>query len=333
MTRILAAAPLLLAGVVVPTGSGAGTAEPAALELVQTIPLKGEPGRLDHLALDAKGQRLFVANLSNNSLDVVDLRAGRLVKQLPGQRKIQGVAYVPDPDRVFVGNGADGECRAFDGKTYRQLGAVKLPDADNVRYDPAAGLVWVGHAEKAISAIDPRTLDVKAAVKLPGAPEAFQIDPERKRLYVNCLGPATVAVVDTEKGEVVARHPLTLADRNYPLALDREGGRLFVGCRQKPTVVVLDAKTGKEAGGAEIPGEIDDLFFDARRGRLYAACGEGFLAVLRQAGGRFEIAEKVPVPKLTRTCLFDPESGRLFVPVPRQEGKDGPELRVYQARP
>src|SRR5262245_45709346 len=94
-------------------------ADPATLELVQTIPLKGAAGRLDHLALDAKGGgRLFIANLSNNSLDVVDLKAGKLVKQVPGQRKIQGVAYSPDVNRIFVGNGQDGVCNAFDGNSY-----------------------------------------------------------------------------------------------------------------------------------------------------------------------------------------------------------------------
>src|SRR5437764_1022842 len=110
----------LLAALVL-TGQ-AVAAEPKALELVSAIPMKGEPGRLDHLALDARGQRLFVANLSNSSLDVIDLKAGKLVRQIPGQRKIQGVAYVPDLDRVFVGNGSDGVCNAFDSKTYEPLG-------------------------------------------------------------------------------------------------------------------------------------------------------------------------------------------------------------------
>jgi hypothetical protein len=45
------------------------------------------------------------------------------------------------------------------------------------------------------------------------------------------------------------------------------------------------------------------------------------------------VVERVATGKLARTCLFDPDSGRLYVPVPRQEGKEGPELRVYQARP
>jgi DNA-binding beta-propeller fold protein YncE len=309
-------------------------AEPATLELVQTIPLKGGAGRFDHLALDAKGDRLFIANLSGDSLDVVDLKAGKLVKQIPDQHKIQGVAYVPDLNRIFVGNGKDGVCNAFDGKTYEKVGSVKLDDADNVRYDPRTNQVYVAHADKALSAIDPKTLEVKATIKLPGDPEAFQIDPTQPRLYVNIPKPCQVAVVDTEKNEVVARRPLTLAEANYPLALDAKGGRLFAGCRKKPMVVMLDAKTGKEVANVEIPGDIDDLFYDAKRDRLYASCGVGTLAVLQKKGGdRYEVVERIATGKLARTCLFDQESGRLYVPVPRQEGKDGPELQVYQARP
>jgi DNA-binding beta-propeller fold protein YncE len=312
----------------------AAEADPPALELVQTIPLKGAAGRLDHLALDAKGDRLFIANLSNNSLDVVDLKAGKLIRQIPDQQKIQGVAYVPDLDRIFVGNGKDGVCNIFDGKSYERLRSIKLDDADNVRYDPRGNQVYVTHAENALSVIEPKKMEVKATIKLPGAPEAFQIDPSRPRLYVNVPRPSQVAVVDTEKNEVVAKYPLTLAEVNYPLAFDARGGRLFVGCRKKPAVVVLDAKTGKEVASVEIPGDVDDLFYDAKRDRIYASCGEGFLAVLRPKGAdRYEVVERVATGKLARTCLFDPESGRLYLPVPRQEGKTAPELRVFQVKP
>jgi hypothetical protein len=83
-----------------------------------------------------------------------------------------------------------------------------------------------------------------------------------------------------------------------------------------------------------IPADIDDLFYDARRQRLYAACGEGFLAVLQKKGAeRWEMVEQVATGKMARTCLFDPASGRLYLPLPRQEGKEGPELRVFRARP
>ena len=77
--------------------------EPKTLKLAQTIPLEGKAGRFDHLALDAKGDRLFVANLSNDSLDVVDLKAGKLVKRIADQKKAQGVACTRPADHVIDG--------------------------------------------------------------------------------------------------------------------------------------------------------------------------------------------------------------------------------------
>ena len=104
---------LLLALIV----AGSAAAAPATLDLIETIPLKGVPGRRDHLAIDTKGNRLFVANLSNDSLDVIDLKARKLLEQIPEQRKIHGVAYAPDVGRIFVGNGGDGVCNVFDGRS------------------------------------------------------------------------------------------------------------------------------------------------------------------------------------------------------------------------
>src|SRR5436305_12627043 len=106
-------------------GLGMASAAPAAdqqtLALVQTIDLKGKPGKLDHLSLDAKRGRLLVANKANNTLDVVDLKSGKMIQQVPGQAGIQGVCYVADVDRVFVGLGVRGFCNVFDGQSYKPV--------------------------------------------------------------------------------------------------------------------------------------------------------------------------------------------------------------------
>ena len=95
----------------------------------------------------------------------------------------------------------------------------------------------------------------------------------------------------------------------------------------------MDTESGKEVGEAAIPGDVDDLFLDGTRKRLYASCGEGFLAVLKVTDGdKVEVVEKVPTAKGARTCLYVPETGKLYLAVPRQGGKDGPEVRVYQAK-
>jgi len=312
----------------------APTAPAAELELVQKIPLKGKAGGLDHLALDAKRDRLFLANKANNTLDVVDLKAGKLLKQVTGQTGIQGVAYAADLDRVFVGLGSGGLCNIFDGADYRPLKTIKFfDDADNVRYDPARHLTFVAHAEKALGVVDAQTFAVKADIKLPGAAEGFQIETGRPRLFLVLPTPSQLVVIDPEKKEITGTHPVKMAGGGHPVALDEADKRIFIGCRQAPMVVVMDSETGKEITGVPIPKDVDDLFYDAKRKRLYASCGEGFLAVIRQLDAdHYEVKEKVETVKQAKTSLFDAESNRLFLAVPRQPGKEGPEIRVYQVR-
>jgi DNA-binding beta-propeller fold protein YncE len=319
--------------IVLPTLATIHAGTPASLQLVQTIQLKGAPGRVDHMAVDNRHGRLFVANLSNNSLDVVDLKAGKLVKQIPGQRKCQGVAYAADLDRIFVGNGGSGECNVFDGKDYKLLKSIKLPDADNVRYDPRTHLVYVAHAEQALSVFDARTLERKTTIKLPGDPEAFQLESKRPRLYLNAP-PDRVVVIDTEKYVLLKSYSVKLARNCYPLAIDETNHRLFIGCRLKPMVLVLDSESGQTVTTVAIPADADDLFYDAKHKRLYASCSAGFLTVIRQNDAdNYDVVEKIPTAKLARTCLFDPTVGRLYLGLARPEGKEGPQIQVFQAGP
>jgi ABC-type uncharacterized transport system permease subunit len=152
-------------------------------------------------------------------------------------------------------------------------------------------------------------------------------------MYVNTPGPRQVLVVDTDKRDVLKRFQLDEAG-NYPLVLDEANRRLLVGCRKEPRLLVLDTETGKELSRVTIPNDVDGLYLDAKRKRLYASCGEGVLVVLKQTTpDRYEVLAKIPTVKQARTCLFDADTGRLFLPVPRTSDKEGPEVRVYRASP
>jgi DNA-binding beta-propeller fold protein YncE len=309
-------------------------ARAAELDLVQTIDLKGKPGGLDHLAIDLKGERLFIANKANNTLDIVDLKTGKPINSIRNQTAIQGIAYAPDLNRIYVGLGSNGLCNVFDGVTYKILKTIKYKDdADNVRYNPNTHLAYVAHAEKELGVIDARSLVKKADIKLPGAAEGFQMETKRPQMFLVTPSPSQLVVIDTDKNEVRATYPVKMAAGGHPVALDEASHRVFIGCRKEPMIVVLDTETGKEIAGVPIPADIDDLFVDSKRQRLYASCGEGFLVVLRRLDpDHCEVLEKLPTAKGAKTCLYVPETGRLYLAVPRQEGKEGPEIRVYQAK-
>ncbi len=309
--------------------AGVATAADESLVLLQTIPLKGVDGKLDHLAVDSKGQRLFVANKPNNTLDIVDLKTGKMVRQIADQGKVSGVEYAADLDMVYVGNGA-GVCNAFECKEYKQVFSTPAKGADNVHYHSGNKTVYVAHGPT-LSVLDAKTGEIKTAVKLPGEAHGFKIDEKAGKVFVVLTKPSMVAVVSIEKHEITDKFALTLSDAGSPIAQDAANNLLFVGCPKKPMVIVFDTKTGKELTSIVIPAGIDDLYFDSARHRLYASCGESVLAVIEKKESKYEVISSLETPKFSRTCVWG--SGKLYLGVPKQEGKDGPEVRIYEAKP
>lgn len=327
------AATVLLLAVASSTAVADGDGKPL-LERVRTIALKGPVGGLDHLALDARRGRLFVANTVNGTLDIIDVGAGKVLKQVLGQGRIRGVAYSPDADRVFVGNGTGGVCNIFDGESYELLRSVPLGvDADNVRYNPRTRRIYVVHADTELAIIDATDFTLRSPIALPKSLGAFQLEARRPRMYINAKSGLVVAI-DSDKDEVIGRFPVAPAGVNAALAIDEPHHRLFVGCRKNPSLVVMDSDTGKVVDSVPIPGDVDDLSFDEHRRRIYASCGEGAIAVVRQVDAdHYEALATIPTTPGARTSLFDAGARQFYLAVPRRAGRASPEVWVYQARP
>src|SRR5262249_4039151 len=157
------------------------------------------------------------ANQSNNTLEVVDVKDHQLLKQVPGQNTMHGVVYAPGPDRVFVGNG-DGVCNVLDGKEYRLITSLPVKGADSVRFDPRTKHVFVT-AENGLAVINAESLNLVTMIKLPGSPHGLQVASKRPKVFVNTGPSSRVAIIDTDKNEVVGQFPLDEASRGIaPLA-------------------------------------------------------------------------------------------------------------------
>ncbi len=290
-----------------------------ALRLERTIPLDGVGGRIDHLAYDPAHGRLFVAALGNDSLEVVDLEAGRRVRSLPAWQVPTGVAVVDDLDRVAVASAGQGSCRLLDGKLEPAGTVDGLPDADNVRYDATAHRLFVGYGDGALAVIDPSGPKLVTSIPLAGHPESFQLERHGRRVFVNVPTAGQVAVVDRDAGKVVDTWPVEAARANFPMALDEDAHRLFLGCRSPARLVVLDTRDGHAVTTVECCGDADDLFVDARRGRVYVAGGEGFVDVFaREPGDRLRRVARVPTASGARTARWVDALDRLFVAVPKR---------------
>jgi DNA-binding beta-propeller fold protein YncE len=310
---------------------GISDARSETLRLVQTIPLPGVEGRIDHMAVDVTGQRLFIAALGNNSVEVVDLRAGERSQSVTGFHEPQGVAYVADADQLYVASGGDSTVKVYDAKSFHLVTTLRgLDDADNARLDASAKRAYVGYGSGALAVIDATTAKRVGDIKLAGHPESFQLERKGNRIFVNVPTAKQVAVVDRKRHSVIATWPLKNAAANFPMALDETNRRLFVGCRDPATLILLDSDSGKEVARVAIDKDADDVFYDAKRNRIYISCGAGFIDVLDCHTPRpHSLTGNISTASGARTSLFVPELDRLYLAVPHR-GNQRAEVRVYE---
>ncbi len=232
---MFARAILLAASLMWPTTLLAQTAG-APLMLETKIPLGEVSGRIDHLGIDLKRQRLYVAELGNNSLGVVDLAAAKVLRTVTGLSEPQGVAYVPFADSIFVANAGDGSVRVLRGEDLAPIGRIELgDDADNVRVDAARNRVIVGYGKGALAIIDPATRTKASDIRLKGHPEGFQIDETETRVFVNVPDARDIEVVDLAS-EANRSLPTQSAESNFPMAIDGEAHRVLAVFRSPPTL-------------------------------------------------------------------------------------------------
>jgi DNA-binding beta-propeller fold protein YncE len=312
--------------------AAARAAEPGTLTLETTIPLPGVRGRIDHMAIDRTRQRLIVAALGNDTVEIVDLAAGKSFRRIGDLSEPQGVAYADKADLICVANAGDGSVRLFRAADLTALGRLDLhKDADNIRIDPRNGNIIVGYGDGALAIIDPMTRAEIGTIPLPGHPEGFRIEPTTGRAFVNVPEAGQIAVVDLDTRRQTATWKVAGASSNFPMALDSARSVLATVFRSPPKLVLLDTKTGSVAGNFPACRDADDVFFDAKRERIYVSCGAGEIALFQRDGVNYRRLASVATATGARTSLFVPELDRLFVAV--RAGLLGSDASIQVFRP
>ena len=311
------------------------------LRLRQTIPLPEVDGRIDHFSIDVKGRRAFVAALVKNTIEVVDLKDGRVTRTLPGFAKPQGVLFVPELNKLFVATGAAGAVRILDGTSLAVTATEHVSlGADAIGYDPRSREIYVGSgggdANEEMgdltvfsAASGARVAALRADAHVGGS----LIESHGERVFVLVPEKAQVLVLDRKTHAPVAKWTVPGIQKNVALDLDDRGHRLFLGVRTPASIVVLDSDSGAVVASIPTVGTLDGLWFDAVTRRIYTTGGEGFVDVTRQVDAdHYERVARIPTGPIARTSAFVPEWRRLYVAVPRDKERSA-ELRVFEVVP
>jgi DNA-binding beta-propeller fold protein YncE len=330
---------LIIAACVTGLTSAAQTAAP--LKLVAKYKMPADvTGRFDHLGADSGGNRLFLAAETAHEVLVFNLGSGNFIRAISGIGIPHAIFCREDLNRIFVTDGGAGEVRIYNGKTYQQIGAVKLKvDSDSIGYDPATHDLYVvnggGDAHESfsmLSAVNTTSDEKVADIKIDGDTlEAMALAHSNPMLYVNNPSKSQVDVVDRRTRSVIKTWPITMGQRNVAMAFDQSSHRLFVACRSE-VLVVLDSETGKELQSLPIGKGVDDLIFDPGTERLYASCGggDGSIAVYHEDNpNHYTSLGQITSAPGGKNEVLVPQIQRLFVTIPPRGTAPG-EVYVYQ---
>jgi DNA-binding beta-propeller fold protein YncE len=314
------------------------------LHLTQTIPMPNVKGRIDHMDVDVKGKRLFVAGLENGSLEIVDLQAGKWLKSIPGFQKPQGIAYVESLNKVFVASGDDGMLRVFRGDTLELLDSIKLELGPNrVAYDPRTKLLYVGYGGKdagkdygEVGIINAQTDKHLGDVQVAAHPSELLLDKSGKTLFVFVSAESKVQVIDTKGRKVVSTWPVS-SQRNGDGAFDEKTHRLFLGTRTPPEMIAMDSSSGKEIAHVPTVEGMDGVYFDAAHKRIYVSGGRGFdvgyvFCYQQKDPDNYETLVKIPTRPGAGTSFWSPELNRYYVAAPAHDNEEAAIL-VFEPQP
>ncbi len=308
------------------------TEEPSLPRLQSKIGLGNVRGRIDHLAVDLLRQHLFVAELGNNSVGIVDLDRRKLLRRIGGLKEPQGIGYVAATDTLYVANGGDGSVHLFHAEDFAPSGHIELgKDADNVRVDPGSNSVFVGYGAGGLAQINPVDLSTLATIALPAHPEGFQLEHGGEQIFVNLPSARSIAVIDRTSKRQRASWSTGENRGNFAMALDQVNQRVIVIFRDPPKLGVFAMKDGVGIAERDTCGDADDVFFAESIQHIYVVCGEGFIDVFDPGAGYRRLGRLATVSG-ARTGLLIPQL-KLLVLAVRASGGEDAAIWLYQVAP
>ena len=301
------------------------------LKLENEISMPEVKGRIDHMAINLKEHILYVAALGNNTVEVLDLQKGSVIKTIKGIEEPQGIAFIPEQNEIVVASGGNGDCVFLNAGTFENISTIHLDgDADNIRYDATERKIYVGYGNGGMALIDPLSHKQIKNVKLDAHPESFQLDKKNNKLYVNLPDDHSISVIDLKTFSLIDNWKADNYKSNFPMTLDTLNNLVFVGYRRPAKLVSYNVKNGSQVSTNQLVGDIDDIFYYADKQEIIASGGDGWINIFqRGTDGTYKQVANIPSREGARTSLLVP-SLHLFIVAERANSGKPAAIAVYE---
>ena len=324
----------------------------ATLKQVQTIPIPNVTSRFDHFSIDLKGRRLFVPAEQAKTVEVIDLRQGRLAYTISGFVMPHSTYYWAPSHELFVGDD-DGTVKILrvDAHSYKLVKTLKLTSSSSgqMRFDRATQRLYIANYPRHDGAGAPDygllgIIDIRRGRYIGDIPvrgqmlKAFAMEARGPRIFTLVNEANEVAVINRKTRRQTAEWRLRGADSPYTIALDELHHRLFVVTRKPGKLIILNSETGSQITTLPAPAGVDDVYYDSAHRRIYVSAGlgsspQGWIAVYRQLDAdHYRAIATIPTGSASATSRLVPELNHYYV-VAQQNGGRAAQLQVYEIEP
>jgi DNA-binding beta-propeller fold protein YncE len=305
--------------------------EPTSIVESATIPLAGPANRFDYQSVDASSGRLYISHMNAGRLIVFDLKAGKVIADIPGVDRATGVLAVPAEHRVYVSAAGLHEVVAIDDRTLEVIGRVgDIRFPDGIAYAPSERKIFVsdesGKADVVVSAISMRK---RAAIALGGEAGNTHYDSVSHCILVAVQTRNELVAIDPATEKLIARFSMPGSDHPHGFALDEPGRLAFVTSEGNATLRVIDLRNMKVVSTHRVGDAPDVVAWDADWGRLAVASEAGVVSVFQLDGSTLSRIAEYRAPH-AHSVAIDPRTHRLFLPLENVNGH--PELRILAWR-
>jgi len=301
-------------------------------QFITEIPIGGEGG-WDILTIDSAASRLYLSHATK--VVVVDLNTNTVAGEVADTPGVHAFLPVPEVGRGFSSNGKESRSSVVDLTTLKTISKIDTgPNPDAIVYEPRHGEVYVfNHTGNSVTVINSKAATVSATIPLGGSPEFAAVDEAAGRIYCNIEDKSEVAVIDTDKHEVVAHWSLAPGEEPSGIALDARHHRLFSGCHNK-MMVMLNTQSGKVVQTVPIGAGVDGCAFDDARQFAFASCGDGTTTIAKEeAPDKLTVLQTLKTERGARTMALDPKTHSIYLPSAQFQPAPSPSPGASPTRP
>ena len=176
------------------------------------------------VAVTPDGRRAFTANIGSGTVSVLDLAAGRKLRDIAVGGRPEGIALTPDGRELWVGDLEGARVQALDAATFERLAEVATGEVP-IRVLASPDGRWIVTSNLgggSLSVIDRRSRRVARTIPVSGSRDAAQVtilfSPDGRRIYAAETGRNQVAEIDFASGRVLRRLPAGQAGDGLGLA-------------------------------------------------------------------------------------------------------------------